>query len=78
MTDPALAPCTVIAKAVNEAVLTPSETLIVILLETPTFAALGVPVSWPVAVLNAAHDGRFLMLNVSDTPVAPVAVGLKV
>ncbi len=34
--------------------------------------AVGVPESWPVVVLNAAHDGLFTMLNVSA-----VAVGVR-
>src|SRR5262245_30173685 len=66
---------TVMAKGGSETLLVPSLTLIAILLNAPTFAAAGVPVSRPVAVLNVAHVGRFAIANVSAPPSGSLAVG---
>ena len=43
----------------------------------PTFAAAGVPLSWPVFALNVAHDGRAEMLNVSVLPSGSLAIGVN-
>ena len=56
---------TVIRKGPTVATPTPSETLISISFVVPTSSALGVPLSSPVAVLNVAQPGMFVMLNVS-------------
>src|SRR5262245_40147908 len=40
-------------------------------------AAVGVPASWPVAVLNVAQLGRFWMLKPSVSPFTSLAVGRK-
>ena len=41
----------------------------------PTFAAVGVPDNRPVAVLNVAQVGRFVMLKVNAPPSGSLAVG---
>ena len=43
----------------------------------PTLAAAGVPCSRPVVVLNVAHVGRFVMLNVNVPPSESLAVGVN-
>jgi hypothetical protein len=48
---------TVMAKAGSEALPDPSLTLITMPEVVPTFAAVGVPLRRPDAVLNVAHDG---------------------
>jgi hypothetical protein len=53
----------------------PSLTLILMLLNVPTLAAVGVPLSRPVLELNAAQAGALAMLNVSVLPSASVALG---
>src|SRR5256885_1389465 len=53
----------------------PSLTLIAMLANVP--AAVGVPCSWPVAALNVAQAGRFVMLNVSVSPSGSLAVGVN-
>ena len=40
----------------------------------PTLAAVGVPLSWPVAVLKVAHVGLLIIENVR---LLPVAEGVK-
>ena len=56
----------------------PSLTLITMPVVVPTFAAVGVPVRAPVAVLNCAHDGLFTIVNVSVSPLsASLAVGVN-
>src|SRR5436190_23985110 len=40
-------------------------------------AAVGVPCSWPVAALNVAQAGRFVMLKVSVSPSGSLAVGVN-
>jgi len=54
---------------------TPSDAMIITPENVP--AALGVPASWPVVVLNDAHDGLFAMLKVSLLPSASEAEGVK-
>jgi hypothetical protein len=66
---------TVIAKAGSEALAAPSATLITIPAVVPAFAAVGVPDSWPVVLLNVAHDGLFTMENVRVPPAASEALG---
>ena len=68
---------TVIVNAGSEALTEPSLTLIAILGNVPTFAAAGVPVSRPVAVLNVAQLGRFAIANVSVPPSGSLAVGVN-
>jgi hypothetical protein len=53
----------------------PSLTLIAMFEKVP--AAVGVPRSCPVDALNVAQVGRFAMLNVSVSPSASLAVGVK-
>ena len=45
------------------------------LLVVPTLPAPGVPVNRPVVALNVAHDGRFVIENVSGLPSGSLAVG---
>jgi hypothetical protein len=66
---------TAIANAGNEALADPSLTLIAMLAKLP--AAVGVPASRPVVVLNAAQLGRFAIANVSVPPSGSLAVGVK-
>jgi hypothetical protein len=54
----------------------PSLTRITMLLNV--LAAVGVPESWPVAVLNVAHVGLLSMLNASASLFASLAAGVKV
>ncbi len=67
--------CTVIPNAASDALAWPSVTLIVMPLKVPTPDA--VPSSRPVVVLNVAHEGRFVMLNVSELPSGSLAVGVN-
>src|SRR5215469_1211180 len=69
---------TVMMKAGREAVCAPSLTLMTIGLEVPTFDAAGVPLSVPVFVLNAAHEGLPVMANVSLRALASEALGWNV
>jgi len=71
----ALAAPTAIENAGRVAVAVPSLTLIEMLSNVPTCAALGVPWSAPVFALNVAHAGRFAIVNVNALPSASVAVG---
>jgi hypothetical protein len=66
---------TVIVKAGSEALATPSLTLITIPASVPTSAAVGVPLSCPLAILKLAHEGRLLMENVRPLPAGSLAVG---
>ncbi len=68
---------TVIEKAGSEALAEPSLTEITILEKVPTLAVVGVPESWPVAVLKLAHAGRSEIEKVSLSPLGPLAVGVK-
>jgi hypothetical protein len=61
----AAAASTVMVKAGRDAVCAPSLTLITIGLEVPTSDAAGVPVSLPVFVSNAVHEGLPVMAKVS-------------
>jgi hypothetical protein len=72
--DAALTP---IEKLASEADALPSLTLIAMLPYVPTCAEVGVPESLPVLVLNEAHEGLLVMLNVSVSPLASRAVGVK-
>jgi hypothetical protein len=66
---------TLIENAGNDADARPSLTLMPMFANEPTFAAPGVPERRPVAVLNVAHVGRFVMLNVNALFWASVADG---
>jgi len=66
---------TVIVNAGSATLVVPSVTLITMALNAPTFAAAGVPMRRPVAVLNVAHVGRFVIANVSAAPSGSLAVG---
>src|SRR5690349_11529999 len=55
----------------------PSLTLMPMLENVPTLPAAGVPCSRPVVVLNVAHVGRFVMLNVNVPPSESLAVGVN-
>ena len=68
---------TVIEKAGRETVVVPSLTLIVTFEYVPTLAVPGVPDNFPVVVLNEAHEGLFVMLNVNVLPFGSLAVGVK-
>jgi hypothetical protein len=68
---------TVTANAGRAALAEPSLTLIVMPENTPTLADVGVPVSWPVAVLNVAQLGRFAIAKVSVPPSGSLAVGVN-
>jgi hypothetical protein len=59
------------------AVAVPSLTLMTMLAKVPAFAVAGVPESWPVTVLNAAHTGLFWIWKLSWSPSASLAAGLK-
>ena len=52
---------TAIANTGREAVVLPSLTVILMFEYVPTLLLVGLPVSWPVEVLNVAHDGRFVI-----------------
>src|SRR6185369_7864889 len=67
---------TAIENAGRAAVALPSLTRITMLLNV--LAAVGVPESWPVAVLNVAHDGLLSMLNASASLFASIATGMNV
>ena len=66
---------TVIVNAGSAVPALPSLTLMTMFAFEP--ATVGVPESWPVAVLNAAQLGRFWMLKPSVSPFASLAVGRK-
>src|SRR5262245_15873361 len=53
----------------------PSLTPMTTFANVPTLAPVGVPANRPVAVLNVAQVGRFVMLNVSVPPSGSPAVG---
>jgi hypothetical protein len=59
----------------RDAVRDPSDT--VILMPDVVPAALGVPLSFPVPVLNVAHEGLFEMENLSVLPSGSFAVGVN-
>src|SRR6516162_8886793 len=66
---------TVIENAGSEAVCVPSLTLITMPGSVPTFPAVGVPDSWPVALLNLAHTGLAAIEKVSFAPLESLALG---
>jgi hypothetical protein len=66
---------TVMENAGREALDAPSATLITMPVSVPMLAAVGVPLSWPVAGLNVAHDGSPAMANVRVPPAASEALG---
>ena len=68
---------TSILKAGSAALNSPSLTLITIPLVMPTSLLPGMPVSVPVVVLKLAQLGLLLMLNVSGSLSASLAVGVK-
>lgn len=69
---------TVMVKAGRVAVCAPSLTVITIGLEVPMSDATGVPLSLPVFVSNAAHEGLPVMANVSLLALASEALGWNV
>lgn len=68
---------TAIANADNDADVLPSLTLITIPEVLPTSAAVGVPLSCPVAVLKLAQGGWLVIENVKVLPDGSVVVGVK-
>ena len=68
---------TVIANASSDADALPSLTLITIPLYVPTSLADGVPLSCPVAMLNVAQAGLFVIENDRVLPDGSVAVGVN-
>jgi len=67
----------VIVNGAREAEAVPSLTEIVTLVNEPTLLDVGVPDSWPVVVLNEAHDGMLAMENVKAAPRGLDAAGVK-
>src|SRR5882724_7620104 len=68
---------TVIWKAARDVVAVPSLTEITMPDVVPASLAAGVPDSWPVVVLNVAHDGLLMMLKVSLSLSASAADGVN-
>jgi hypothetical protein len=68
---------TEIEKAGRAALSEPSETVMTMPLKVRTSVAAGVPDSLPVAVLNEAQLGRFVIENVSELPSGSLAKGVK-
>ena len=66
---------TVIENGGSAAADDPSLTLITMPGSVPTFAAPGVPDSWPVELLNFAHEGLAAIEKVSFAPLASLALG---
>jgi hypothetical protein len=66
---------TVIVNAGSEVLLDPSLALITMPGSVPTFAADGVPASWPVAESKAAQAGLAAIAKVSFAPPASLALG---
>src|SRR6185312_15308753 len=67
---------TTMEKAGRATDVVPSLTLIVMPESVPASPEPGVPVRFPEAVLNVAHDGLFTMLNANVLPLASLAVGV--
>src|SRR5690606_25313731 len=70
-------PETVIENSGSEALVLPSVTVMRMLLYVPTWFVPGVPSSRPVDVLNDAHPGLFVILNVSVSPSGSFADGVN-
>ncbi len=68
---------TATVKGAREVVTLPSLTLMVIPVDEPTLAAVGTPLNLPLAVLKVAHAGLLLILKPSASPLASLAVGVK-
>ena len=66
---------TVIEKEGNDELEDPSLTLITIPGSVPTFAAAGVPDSWPVELLKLAHEGLAAIEKLSFAPLESLALG---
>ena len=66
---------TVIVKEGNDELEDPSLTLISIPGSVPTFAAVGVPDSWPVELLKLAHEGLAAIEKLSLAPPESLALG---
>ena len=66
---------TVIEKAGKLALAAPSDTVIVIFEWGPRFAAVGVPLSWPVEASKVTHEGLLPIENVSACPSGSEAAG---
>jgi len=62
-------------KAASEALSTPSETVMLMLLKLPWSPTPGVPLSLPVFVSKVAHAGLPLMEKVNASPFASAAEG---
>src|SRR5262245_51033947 len=73
----AAGPFTVRSNAARDAVALPSLTEMTMPDVVPASPAAGVPESLPVVVLNVAHAGVLLMLNVMVSPSASAADGVK-
>ena len=61
-------------KVERETGVIPSVTEMTIPEVVPTLAVAGVPLSWPVVALKAAHAG---LLTIENVRLLPVAVGIK-
>lgn len=68
-------PFTWIENAGSDALICPSVVPITMLEYVPTFAAVGVPASWPVDELKLAHEGLLFTWNVSRFPPGSFAAG---
>lgn len=64
-------------KAASAALSLPSDTVIVISPDVPTFAAAGVPVTAPVLALKLAQAGRPEAVKLSGSPSASLALGVN-
>ena len=70
-----MAELTVTLKAGNELEVVPLLTLRMMLEYTPVCVLLGVPYSWPFAMLKFAQTGLFFTEKASVAPLAPLADG---
>lgn len=66
-----------IANGARLAVALPSDTVIAMFAKSPTSVAVGVPLSRPVSVSKAAHEGLLAIEKASRSESASLAVGLK-
>jgi hypothetical protein len=68
---------TAMENGVIDVLVLPSLTVMVTFAVVPTLELVGVPLRLPFCVLNVAHDGLFVMLNVNESLSASEADGVK-